>query len=132
MIARTKEDAAIRAPAGWIVPEVVVRRVEGRAGIPPGIQLVCGAGPFELDVLVRDLEAERRLEFAGQVTLGGSVYEPVSGLPLKLVEAEGELAVASSTTDGFGEFDMESERSRQYGIRLGGSRDAPCVLVWEG
>ena len=97
-----------------------------------GAHGLAGAGPFELDILIRDLEAQRRLEFAGQVTRGGRVFEPVSGLELDLVEAKKEQAVAGTTTDRFGEFDMQSERTSQYGLRLGKSEDAPCVLVWDG
>lgn len=118
-------------PPGWIRPDIVVVEDQNRAGMPAGMQLICGAGPFELEVLVQDLERDRRLEFAGQVTRAGSVYDPVGGLPVKLVSEKESMPAAETETDGFGEFDLVSERGSRYGLRLGSGPGAPCVLVWE-
>jgi hypothetical protein len=103
-----------------------------RAGALADFQLICGAGPYELDLLVRDLEAEPTLEFAGQVTRGGWMNEPVPDLPMILVEASRSDVVAEAETDGFGEFGLSSAREGHYGLLLGDGEDAPCVLVWEG
>jgi hypothetical protein len=118
-------------PVGWVRPDIVVVEDLNRAGIPAGLQLICGAGPFELEVLVQDLEREKRLEIAGQVTRAGSVYDPVGGLPVELVSEEDCLSGIETTTDGFGEFDLVSARGSRYGLRLGDGPGAPCVLVWE-
>lgn len=119
-------------PAGWIRPDIVLVEEQNRAGMPAGMQLICGAGPFELEVLVQDLEREKRLEFAGQITRAGSVYDPVGGLPVTLVSEKESLPAAETETDGFGEFDLVSARGSRYGLKLGDGPGAPCVLVWEG
>ena len=118
--------------AEWIVPKVIVRTDSLRAGMLADVQLVCGAGPFELDVLVRNLERRVRLEFQGQVTHAGRIHEPVISLPLWLVEADEPKPVDRTNTDEFGEFGFASNRDGRFGLRLGETGDAPCVLVWEG
>lgn len=120
-----------RLPYGWIRPLAVMEIVSTRSGMPAGLQLVCGAGPYELEVLIQDLERDRRIEVAGQVTHARSVFEAVSGLPVTLLLSGDEPPLARTTTDGFGEFDLRSRPQSRLGLRLGDDADAPCVLVWE-
>ena len=122
----------MKAPNNWIIPRRIVHETGVRSGALADVQLVCGAGPFELDVLVRNLERRFRLEFQGQVTHAGRIHEPVTSLPLWLVEADATEPVDRTNTDEFGEFGFASSRDGRYGLRLGESGDAPCVLVWEG
>lgn len=120
-------------PSSWIVP-MRIRRPRGtRGGALDDIQLICGAGPYELDILVREQDGAAQLEIVGQVTLAGRVYEPVPNLRLELIEADDEYPAYQARTDDFGEFDMAAPGRRScYGLRVGDTRDAPCVLVWEG
>ena len=115
----------------WIRPEIVVVERQSRAGLPAGLQLICGAGPFELEVLIHSLEREKRLEIAGQVTQAGTVYEPVGDLPVELVCEDEHSPVAKTRTDDFGEFGLVSGKGTRYGLKLGDGPAAPCVLVWE-
>ena len=118
---------------GWIVPQRVrPAQAAGRGEALVDFQLVCGAGPYELDVLLREQAKGGVLDIVGQVTLAESIYEPVARLRLDLVEAAGSETVASTETDNFGEFDLASERESMFGLRLGDASDAPCVLIWEG
>jgi hypothetical protein len=120
-------------PSAWIVPKRIRRPRGARAGALEDIQLICGAGPYELDILVREHDGPTQLEIVGQVTLAGRVYEPVPNLRLQLIEAHGEYPVQQARTDDFGEFDLASRAKRsRYGLRVGDASDAPCVLVWEG
>jgi hypothetical protein len=120
-------------PTSWIVPKRIRRPRGVRTGALEDIQLLCAAGPYELDVLVREHEGPTRLEIVGQVTLAGRVYEPVPNLRLQLIEAHGEYPAQQARTDDFGEFDLASgETRKRYGLRIGDAPEAPCVLVWEG
>ncbi len=115
----------------WLRPTRVGARAGTRVGAAADYQLVCAAGPFTLDVLVRDCEVQRELRYVGQVTHAGRIHEPVASLPLRLVG----LPVPASddtTTDEFGEFTFASARDGVYALRLGAAFDAPCVMVWEG
>jgi len=118
-------------PTGWIRPDAVIRSESTRAGMPAGLQLICGVGPYELEVLVQDLERDGRLEFAGQVSKLGCVFEPVRDLSIELVTIARKPPVAATRTDVHGEFDLNSSREGEYAIRLGRGADAPCVAVWE-
>jgi len=122
---------SIRHRCEWILPRKVIQRAGVRAGVVADFQLVCGAGPFELDVLVRELRLPHGIELAGQVTSAESIYDPVGSLPLSLVDADEMRIVSCTTTDPFGEFDLNSRRPGQFGLRLGEAPDAPVVLVWE-
>ena len=121
-----------RIPTDWIVPErnALTRKVRGVA--LADVQLVCGAGPYELDILIREQLSTPSLQVVGQVTLADRIFEPVSDLPLTLVKAETPEPVLDTRTDKFGEFDMLSERTAVYGLRVGDEKDAPCILLWEG
>ena len=122
----------IKIPADWIIPNRVSHTRNERGIALADLQLVCGAGPYELDLLVREQLSAPSLQIVGQVTLGNRIYEPVADLPLVLVKANKAVTVTDTRTDDFGEFDMESDRNSAYGLRLGADEDAPCVLVWEG
>jgi len=122
-----------RPVINWIVPERILSDSSGlRAGALADIQLVCAAGPYEVDILVRGLEAPQALIVGGQVTRADLLLEPVEGLPVSLVDAQNMSPVAHATTDRFGEFTLACPREGQFGLRIGRSEDAPCILVWEG
>lgn len=119
------------APPTWIRPERLVKAARTRAGVVPDIQLICGVGPYELDILLREFEASLDVEVVGQVTRAGCIHEPVPELPLALVQVEAASVVNHTHTNAFGEFHLAAERRGPYGLRLGEGPDAPCVLVWE-
>ncbi len=119
-------------PDAWLLPRKIRLASAGSRGLGGGdLQLMCRAGDFELDEVVRMRGTPAQLEIVGQVTHAGRVYEPVANLPLKLVELKAAVAVMSTSTDSFGEFDFMSLKEATYGIRLGASKDAPTVLVWD-
>ena len=119
-------------PRGWIIPKRIVHESGVRGGALADVQLICGAGPYEVDILVREHQVPSRLEIVGQITLGGRIHEPVSGLQIELVDSGKSTTAGDTRTDGFGEFDLESnDKRRTYGLRLGAEAEAPCVLVWE-
>ena len=122
----------VTVPIGWIVAECRPRTLEIRGGMVSDFQLVCGAGPYEVDVLVRGFESPAVVDIAGQVTRADRFDEPVSDLPLALVESQTRRIEFSTSTNEFGEFGFSSSPGPVYGIRLGDGEDAPCVLVWEG
>ena len=117
--------------AEWIQPKTVTRARGRRSGAAADYQVVCGVGPFELDVLVRDCEDERTLNYVGQVTLADHVEEPAVRLPVRLVGVPLPQSPPTATND-FGEFALASGRAGIYGLKLGEGADAPCVVVWEG
>ncbi len=119
-------------PKEWFLPRKICLASAGYRGLGGGdLQLMCRAGNFELDVVVRMRGTPAHLEIVGQVTHASRVYEPVANLTLKLVEARAPAPVMSTSTDSFGEFDFMSLEEATYGIRLGASNDAPTVLVWD-
>lgn len=122
----------VQVPNHWIRPGEVKKKEGSRAGQLADIQLVCGAGPYELDVLVRELEGPRGVDFVGQITRAESIHEPVSDLALTLIAAHGDEEVGDTTTNEFGEFAFGRQPNTAYGLRVGTHADAPCVLVWEG
>ena len=96
-----------------------------------GNHLICGVGPYELEILVQDLGGGGQLEFTGQVTRSGCVLEPVRDLPVELVTPALQQPVAATRTDVYGEFHLASGRDRRVSIRLGQGGGAPCVGVWD-
>jgi hypothetical protein len=102
-----------------------------RAGSLPDVQLVGGAGPYEVDVLVRVLP-EDQVEIVGQVTGAGRLHEPVCALTVGLFDAGALECVGRATTDPFGEFVLQRVRSARYVLAFGSGSDAPCMAVWEG
>ncbi|MHC4973269.1 MAG: hypothetical protein ACYTG3_13155 [Planctomycetota bacterium] len=125
---------SISYPNGWISPRRVVRRRGGIGDeVTDDVQLLCDAGPYELDLLVRVHPARGEFDLLGQVTLGGSIYRPVADLELTLVAGADELDAARTRTDDFGEFDlMSGDAGLAYGLRVGAGAEALCVLVWDG
>ena len=96
------------------------------------LQLITGAGTYELDVLVRSL-APGELEVSGQVTTSTGTNEPVQRLTIALLDAEGRLLVAHTRTDALGEFTLRGLRTSRYVLTLGITRDAPRItLLTEG
>ncbi len=124
--------ATARTVPGWIRPRRIESRHSLRTGALADYQLVCGAGPYELDVLVREVEETPILKYQGQVTLAGRIHEPAADLSLYLIEATTPDTLVGTNTNTFGEFGLASRRDGCYGLRLGSASEAPCVLVWEG
>lgn len=102
-----------------------------RTGDIPDIQLIGGAGRYEIDLLLRVLPGSD-LEIVGQVTVADRVYEPVFGLHVALCDADTLAVVHETRTDPMGEFDMKGLRASRYALILGNDADAPCLFVWEG
>lgn len=131
------ECEACQAAAGlgafetWIRPERVVRTAGRRSGDLADTKLICGAGPFEVDVLVREFARAEGLEFHGQVTWAERVHEPVTGIPVALITPARNAVLGDAATNEFGEFDLRSPPMAQVGLRIGDAPDAPCLLVWE-
>ena len=119
-------------PDSWIRPPQLTSRAHVRAGHKADTQILCGVGPYELDVLVREFARGGDLELLGQVTRAERIHEPVSDLRMELVAAPACTEVGATRTDEFGEFAFGRQPDAAYGLRLGRGEDAPCVLVWEG
>lgn len=117
--------------ARLVRPRRVPRPAGLRAGSLPDVQLVAGAGPYEVDVLVRVLPAGG-IEIVGQITGSERLHEPVCRLPLGLYDADALACVARTETDHFGEFEMKGLGAARYVLALGAEPDAPCMAVWEG
>lgn len=115
----------------WIVPQRVVLGRGVRGAALADYQIVCGAGPYELDLLVREHESMPELEIVGQVTRSGQIYDPIPDLSLGLIEPSDPAPLVTTSTDVFGEFNLGWMRDGAYGLRLGEESDAPCVLVWQ-
>lgn len=122
----------LKIPNHWIRPGEAKMNGGARVGQLADTQLVCGAGPYELDVLVRELEGPCGVDFVGQITRAESIHEPVSDLELTLVAAQGDQEIGDTHTNEFGEFAFGRQPNTAYGLRVGAHPDAPCVLVWEG
>ncbi|MDH3590841.1 MAG: hypothetical protein OER88_03125 [Planctomycetota bacterium] len=114
-------------PVRWIIPTHVERQDGARGAAGTEFQLICGAGPYELDLLVRG--RRQVLDLVGQVTRGDRIFEPVAELVLELIDCDGLPLETSTETDTFGEFALESESAGPVGLRLGIGADAPCVLI---
>jgi hypothetical protein len=112
-------------------PRRVRSRTDLRTGSIPDVQLIGGAGPWEVDLLIRVLPTGR-LEIVGQVTSADRVYEPVWGLQLSLCDADSLEVVGRTRTDAMGEFDLRGLRAARYALVFGNDSEAPCLLVWEG
>lgn len=120
-----------RIPSHWIRPRLSARRTGTRVGALSDLQLVCGVGLYELDVLVREREHPRGLEFAGQLTCADAIHVPAVEVPLTLVAADGVTPVCHTRSDDFGDFGFVRQPPAAYGLRVGVGDDAPCVLVWD-
>ncbi len=108
------------------------RRGDLRCGAIADIQLVCGAGPYEVDVLMRVSDTNDDLHVVGQITRADSVHEPVPDLALVAFECEELKPIAKASTDCFGGFDMQLKQGGRYALAMGESTKAPCILLWEG
>ena len=120
------------APEGWV--QARRYRVTGnvRAGALADVSLLCCAGAYELDVVVRELTAPPSLAVSGCVSLADRIQEPVSGLDLSLVEPESRGVVATTTTDEDGEFEFPVIEECHVGLRCGLESTSPIVLLWDG
>jgi hypothetical protein len=121
-----------RFPAAWIKPKRF--RVAGnvRAGALADVSLLCNAGPYELDVLIRELPSPPSLAIAGQVTQAERIHEPVPALDLALLDPSSSGVVLATTTNEFGEFDFPTLGEEPYGLRCGEDPTSPVILLWEG
>jgi len=114
-------------PESWIVPPRIVKVKGVRGSDQPDLQILCDAGPYELDLLVRPF---KQLEFYGQVISAEHVFQPAIDLEVTLVWSDADIE--ATRTNAFGEFRFASARRGAYGLRLGQEASAPCVLVWGG
>ncbi len=108
------------------------RRSDLRCGARADVQLVCGAGRYEMDVLLRVSETSDELGVVGQVTRADSLHEPVPHLALVAYDCDSLRPVAEADTDAFGGFDMKLDQGGRYALAMGASSAAPCILLWEG
>ena len=118
--------------ANWIVPRRTPVATASATPHRANLRIACVAGPYSIDLLLRECDAPAELRLVGQVTRADRVYEPVADLPLELVFATDQGTCATGRTDAFGEFDFESPVHRTYGLALGSGPDRPCVLLWDG
>jgi len=117
----------------WILPRRVAVAATGVRGMAlADQQLFFEAGPFEVDIYVRECPGPPELELVGRITCAGDRDEPVAGLGLHLLDAASGAAVVDTATDEFGEFDLFAAKDGTFGLRLGETDAAPCVLVWQG
>ena len=118
-------------PSGWLRPASGRTRSARGSCVRSDVQLVCGVGVYELDVLVRALDRPHELEFIGQLTRADAINVPAVEVALRLVRSDETCPISSTRSDSFGEFAFESVPSATYGLRVGDADDSPCVLVWE-
>ena len=102
-----------------------------RVGVLADTQILCGAGPYEVDILIREFPGSERVEIVGQVTHSDSLHEPVRGLKIAAVGLSDAMTLTEAVTDDFGEFVLAPPAGGCFGLRLGDSVDAPMVPVWE-
>ena len=121
----------VEIPAGWLRPASLRTGSARRTGVVSDLQLVCGVGIYELDVLVRELDRPHELEFIGQLTRADAINVPAVEVALTLVRPDEAWPIASTRSDSFGEFAFGRLPSAAYGLRVGDADDAPCVLVWD-
>lgn len=120
------------SPETWIQPQRLRATGNVRAGDLADVSLICSAGPYELDVLIRELQTPPSLAIAGQVTQAERIHEPVPALELALLEASTSGVVMATTTNEFGEFDFPTLGEEQYGLRCGEDPASPVILLWDG
>jgi hypothetical protein len=121
-----------RRGANWIVPRRTPVATASATPHRANVRIACVAGPYSLDLLLRECKAPAELRLVGQVTRAGRVYEPVPDLPIELVFAADSGVCAIGRTDAFGEFDFACPVARTYGLALGAGPSRPCVLLWDG
>lgn len=121
----------ITDPEAWAQPRRLGQPTGLRAGSMPDFKLVGGAGPYEVDVLIRVLSTQA-IEVIGQVTGGDLLHEPVSRLSLRLFDADALECKANTTTNHFGEFTLTGRRGDRYVLALGPEEDAPVMEIWDG
>jgi hypothetical protein len=121
-----------RRGASWIVPRRTPVATATTTPHRANVRIACVAGPYSLDLLLRECRAPAELRLVGQVTRADRIYEPVPDLPTELVFAADSETCATGRTDAFGEFDFACPVDRTYGLALGSGPDRPCVLLWDG
>ena len=115
----------------WIAPcRLGMLAPDVRGGGLEDQKLHYEAGPFKVELILREYPSAPEFEIIGRITRGGG--RPVAGLDLELLEAQSDVAVACASTDDFGEFDTFASKEGSFGLRLGRTRAAPCVLIWHG
>ena len=114
----------------WVMPRRVTP-VGGMRGIGMAESMLnCTAGPYELNVQVRDYEHESEVQVVGRVTQAGHLHQPVHDLLVGLVEPGCSTVYVNAITDRFGEFHLSWRRAKALGLQVGYGAEAPCVLVW--
>lgn len=120
----------------WLRPRLYGASGTRRVGALTDLRLCCRAGPYDLDVLVRDMERPRGVEIVGQLTRADDLHVPASGVVLCLVSVDetrdsGDTSSEVVHTSAFGEFSFARRSAEVLGIRLGSEPNAPTVLVWD-
>ena len=129
---RGSRQARVHGPDVLFRPRPAPHRADLRSGTIADVQLVCGAGPYEIDVLLRVSDTSPDLDVVGQITRADSVHEPVPDLTLVAFECDALRPVAKACTDSFGGFELKLDQSGRYALAMGESTKAPCILLWEG
>ena len=118
--------------ANWIVPRRTPVATATATPHRANLRIACVAGPYTIDLLLRECNAPAEMRLVGQVTRADRVHEPVADLPLELVFSTNSGTCATGRTDAFGEFDFVFPVNRTYGLALGTGTNRPCVLLWDG
>jgi hypothetical protein len=113
----------------WVRPASCASRGLRHVGALVDRRLLGRAGPFDVDVLVRDMERPRGIEVVGQLRRADDLHVPAAGVPVTL-GVPGGGAVDEVRTNAFGEFSFARRTADTLGLRLGDA-DGPWVLVWE-
>ena len=121
-----------RRGANWIVPRRTPIATATATPHRANVRIACVAGPYSIDLLLRECSAPAELRLVGQVTMADQAYAPAADVPLELVSASDSEVCAIARTDAFGEFDFVCPSDRTYGLALGTGSDRPCVLLWDG
>lgn len=124
------DNASSNEKSDWIKPRRISRVTALRTSITSDMQVICGAGPYHLDLLVRELEDSSELKISGQITCSERSDEPVSGLKLFLVAGDPQVTEAETETDEFGEISLAVPRRRRLGLCVGDEQEGPRVLIW--
>lgn len=121
-----------RRAANWIVPQRTSIATATATPHRANVRIACVAGPYAIDLLLRECSVPAELRLVGQVTRADEVYAPAADLAVELIFASDSGTYTSARTDAFGEFDLVCPSDRTYGLALGTGPDRPCVLLWDG
>lgn len=115
----------------WLEPRICLTTGHRRMGALVDLRLACRAGPYDVDVLVRDMERPRGVEIIGQLTLANDLHVPACDIDVALISSDPASPLDRVRTSAFGEFIFPRRGADLLGLRLGHEADAPVVLVWD-